>query len=458
MVVNATKMQESEAGDGTNFVISLAGELMTQAEQLIKMGLHPSDILTGYEKGTKKCLELLEGLVSYTVKDVHNREEIEKCIKSVVAAKQYGQEDVLVPLIAEASLFAMSTGSRGFNIENVRVAKILGSSMSESTVIHGMVITRSSETTIHHVKNAKVAVFNCPLETESGETKGTVLIKNAKDLMAYSNSEEEHMEKFMKELNDAGVNVVIAGGSVSDLALHFLQKYKMLVVKILSKFELRRIAKTLGATSLVRHGAPTAEEMGTADEVVVKEVGSQNVTIIRRNEEENRVATIVLRGSTSSLLDDAERAIDDAVNTIRSTVRDKRFLPGAGATEMILASEIQKFSKSEPGLDQYAVERFGQAFEVIPRTLSENAGFKAEEVIASLYAANKSGKNFGLDIETGKPEDTANLEIYDSFETKSWAIKLATDAVLTILKIDQIIVSKPAGGPANRQAQAPDME
>lgn len=191
MIAMAAKMQESEAGDGTNFVISFAGELMQQAESLIKMGLHPSEILIGYEKGAKKALELLEDLSCYSVENIRDRDEIQRCIKSAIASKQWGLEEFLSKLLAEACLYAMPEDSTKFNVDHVRVQKILGGSIHDSQVIHGMVVLRGSETTVHEVKKAKIAIFNTSIEMQQGETKGTVLLKNADDLMNYTRGEED---------------------------------------------------------------------------------------------------------------------------------------------------------------------------------------------------------------------------------------------------------------------------
>ena len=458
MIAMAAQMQESEAGDGTNFVISFAGELMQQAEGLIKMGLHPSEILIGYEKGAKKCHELLEDLPCYSVKNIRDRTELQNCIKTTIAAKQFGIENFLSGLIAEASLYAMPNDSHKFNVDAVRVQKILGGTINDSVVIHGMVILRGSETTIHEVKNAKIAVFNTSIEMQQGETKGSVLLKNAEDLMNYTKGEESQFEKFIQGLAEAGVNVVIGSGSISELALHFFEKYKIFTLKLMSKWELKRIAKSVGAVAVVKLSTPTPEELGFAHEVSVKEISSTKVTVFRRDQDENKLATIVLRGSTNSLLDDAERAIDDGVNTVKSIIKDKRLLAGGGATEIHLASLIQAYAKTQPGLDQYALEKFGQAFEVIPRTLAENAGLKAEEIIAKLYAETINSKTAGIDVSDGLVKDVKEAFILDSMETKTWAIKLAVDAVLTILRVDQIIMAKPAGGPNPRAAQAPDLD
>lgn len=216
MIALAAEMQEKEVGDGTNFVLTLAGELMQQAENLIQEGVHPSDILIGYEKASKKCLDLLEGLVAYQVEDIKDIKEIEKCLKSVVASKHYGNEHILTPLIAQAAIYTLPEESKQFNVENVRVTKILGGSLSDSEVIHGMCIIRGSETSIHSVKNARVAVFNCELQAESGDTKGTVLLTTADELKNYTRGEEDLMEKFVKKLSDAQINVVTCG-SISEV-------------------------------------------------------------------------------------------------------------------------------------------------------------------------------------------------------------------------------------------------
>lgn len=315
-----------------------------------------------------------------------------------------------------------------------------------------MVVLRGSETTIHEVKNAKIAIFNTSIEMQQGETKGTVLLKNADDLLTYTKGEEDQFENFIKGLAEAGVNVVIGSGSISELALHFFEKYKIFVLKLMSKWELKRIAKSMGATAIVKLGTPTPEELGYADEVAVREISSTKVTIFRRDQDENKLATIVLRGSTNSLLDDAERAIDDGVNTVKSLVKDKRLVAGGGAVEIHLASLLQQYAKTQPGLDQYAIEKFGQAFEVIPRTLAENAGLKAEDIIAKLYAETAKGPLYGIDVSDGQVKDMKEAYILDSMETKSWAVKLTIDAVLTILRVDQIIMAKPAGGPKPRDA------
>ena len=212
-----------------------------------------------------------------------------------------------------------------------------------------------------------------------------------------------------------------------------------------SKFELRRVCRTTGANTLVRLEPPTPADIGSCQHVHMKEIGSTMCTIFDHEEDGSRVATIVVRGSTPNIMDDVERAIDDGVNVIKSMTKDTRFVPGAGATELLLADAVCQFGESSPGLDQYAINKYGMALEVVPRTLAENAGMDATNVIAEMYTAHKAGnKGVGINVTDCVSGDCG---IYDLLHTKREAIKMATDAAVTVLRVDQIIMSKPAGGP-----------
>jgi len=186
MIAQAAKMQENECGDGTNLLISLVGELMTQADSLIKMGLHPSEILIGYEKAGKEAMALIEKLTCFTASNLRDEDELVSCIKSTIASKQFGLEDFLSKKIAQAAIHAMPERISNFNVDNIRVQKILGGGIYDTEVVHGIVVVRGSETTIRSVEKAKVAVFNTNIEMQQGETKGTVLLKNAEDLLGYT--------------------------------------------------------------------------------------------------------------------------------------------------------------------------------------------------------------------------------------------------------------------------------
>ncbi|XP_016381488.1 T-complex protein 1 subunit theta-like [Sinocyclocheilus rhinocerous] len=405
MIVMASHMQEQEVGDGTNFVLVFAGALLELAEELLRMGLSVSELIEGYEMACKKALEILPDCVCSSAKNLHDLDEATAMIRSAVMSKQYGNEDFLANLIAQACV-SIFPESGNFNVDNVRVCKILGCGLNSSMMLHGMVFKKETEGDITSVKDAKIAVFSCPFDCMVTETKGTVLIKNAEELMNFSKGEEDLMEAQVKSIADSGANVVVTGGKVADMALHYANKYKLMLVSL--------------------------------------------------NKEDGTISTLVIRGSTDNLMDDIERAIDDGVNTFKVLVRDARLCPGAGATDIELAKHITSYGESCPGLEQYAIKKYAEAFEVLPRALAENSGIKGNELISKLYAAHHEGnKNFGFDIEGEGPAviDMMEAGILDPYLVKHWGIKLATNAAITVLRVDQIIMAKPAGGPKAPQGK-----
>jgi len=457
LLVMASKMQEAETGDGTNFVVVLAGELLLLAEELLKQGLHISEVIGGYNTAADKALEELEKLTAYSapVEVFSSSEKLASCIKSAIASKQWGNEDLFAGKIAEACVLAMPDNVRNFNTDNVRVAKIVGNSVGATTVVKGLCLTRNVVGTISEVFDAKVVVYGVPLDSSTTETKGTVLLKSAEELRDYNNSEEAALEAVIKAIADAGANVVVCGQSIGELALHFVEKYKMLCIKVPSKFELRRLCRTVGANNLVKLEPPTPEDLGSCKHVHVKEIGSTWCTIFDQESNDSKTATIVVRGSSMNIMDDVERAIDDGVNVVKSMTRDARFVPGAGASELRLADSLQAFAEAQPGLNQYAITKFGLALEVVPRTLAENAGLDATNIVAAMYAAHKAGQGaVGIDIEKGEAGDSGVLDL---LVTKKEAIRLAVDAAVTVLRVDQIIMSKPAGGPKAPAQGGPEM-
>lgn len=459
ILVLAGKAQQEEIGDGANLTISFAGELLRGAEELIRMGLHPSEIITGYTKGINKAIEILDELVEpgSDKMDVRNKDEVIMRMKAAVASKQFGQEDIICSLTADACIQVCPKNPANFNVDNVRVAKLVGGGLHNSSVVRGMVLKNDAVGSIKRVEKGKVAVFAQGIDTSATETKGTVLIHSAEQLENYAKSEEAKVEELIKAVADSGANVIVSGGAVGDMALHFCERYKLMVLKISSKFELRRFCRTTGAVALLKLSQPNPDDLGHVDSISVEEIAGVTVTIVRNEGGGNSIATVVLRGSTDSILDDLERAVDDGVNTYKAMCRDSRIVPGAAATEIELARRLKEVSFKETGLDQYAIAKFAECFEMIPRTLAENAGLDAMEIIASLYSEHSSGNTkVGIDLEAGACKDVSTLGIWDLHITKFFALKYAADAACTVLRVDQIIMAKPAGGPRRDQAAGMD--
>ena len=278
------------------------------------------------------------------------------------------------------------------------------------------------------------------------------------------------MEKIFQELADSGLNVIVAGSSVGELAMHYLNRHNILVIKVASKFDLRRLCRVVGATPLARLGAPTPDEMGRCDVVETVEIGGDRVTVFRQSEETTRTATVVVRGATTNQMDDIERAIDDGVNVVKGIIKDPRLVAGAGATELELAKRIAEFGEKTPGLSQHAIKRFADALEVVPRTLAENAGLDATETLSRLYAAHQASDESyaGVDVEVssrcvelesllpvwirstdgklhvsqaenGGVLNAKEAEILDLLAATRWALRYGTDAAISILRVDSIM-------------------
>jgi T-complex protein 1 subunit theta len=459
LLVMAAKAQEAEIGDGTNLVLTLGGELCGNAEGLLKDGLHTAEISDGYLKASNKALEVLESIIIPGTEnmDVRNKDEVVNRLRGSMSSKQYGQEDILCPLVAEACIDVCPKNPHNFNVDNVRVVKLNGAALSSSVVVKGMVFKRETEGTIKHIENGKVAVYVQTVDTSGPETKGTVLIHSAAELENYSKSEESKLEEIIRKISETGAKVIVSGGNFGEMAMHFIEKYQMMAIRIPSKFELRRFCKAVNATARSTLGTPEPEELGFAKCITVEEIGGTNCVVVRQDATMGNIATIVLRGSTDGMLDDVERAINDAINTYKALCKDSRMVPAGGASEIEIAKQVAEYGKKQTGLDQYAIVKFAEAFEAIPRTLAENSGLNATDTLSALYAAHAAGQvGAGVDIETGSPKDLGKENITDLFSTKWWAIKLATDAVVTVLKVDQIIMAKQAGGPKPRAADGDD--
>lgn len=510
LLVMASQQQDSEIGDSTNMVIILAGEMLKKAEELIRMGLKTSDIIQGYEIAQREALRCLDQLVVDKVHDLRSSQQLQKALRTVIAAKQSGNEDILAPLVSSAILAVLPKNPQAFNVDNIRVVKIMGGSLSQSTVVKGMVFGREPDGSLKKAKQARVGVYTCPIDISQTETKGTVLLHNAKEMLEFTKGEESQLEAIIKELHDSGLRVLVAGATVGELALHYLNRAGILVVKVLSKFEIRRLCRVVGATPLARLGAPMPDEMGKVDVVETLEIGGDRVTVFRQEDGSSnitRTATLVIRGATQNQLDDIERAIDDGVNVFKAITRDPRLVPGAGATETQLVEKISAFGERRAELSQYSIRKYAEAFEVVPRTLAESAGLDGTEVLGRLYRGHhkaaqrrpktngaKKGKDtldtssttsssssddeeeeeeegeessssgssssdddddepsftLGVDIENSDGTGTLDAKeegILDLLVSKQWAIKLATDAARTVLSVDQIIVARQAGGP-----------
>nr|VZI39927.1 unnamed protein product [Spirometra erinaceieuropaei] len=445
MLILATQQQEQEAGDGTNIVFQLAGALLDNARDLLKMGL--------------SVAQIIEEIVVKEVKNCRDKSEVAPLIKTSIMSKQIDISQFLSDLIASACISIMPDDG-DFNVDNVRVLKVLGSGVDSSSLVKGMVFRRDVEGDVKEVNQSKIAIYSCPLEALQTETKGTVLLHTAEELKQFSEGEENQMEKLLTSIANSGVKVIVSGGKISELALHYANKLGIMLVRLVSKFDVRRLCKSTGATPLPTLTVPTADELGFIDHVKIDEIADTNVVVFERGGKDGVMVTLVLRGSTDNILDDTERAVDDGVNTYKALTRSNKVVAGAGACEIELARRLLSYADTIPGLEQYAIREFARSFEIIVKALSENAGEKATEIIADLYARHQAGEiNAGfVTLPKKDPSicDAVKAEVLDLYNTKRWAIRFASNAACTVLRVDQIIMSRPAGGPKPRDPRAAD--
>merc|ERR1711881_777607 len=469
MIVLASMQQEEEAGDGTNFVLLLAGALLKHAEKLLKNGLSLTEITKGYEMGRDYTLETVLPTLSVSkCEDLMDLDHAAAAIKTSLSSKQYGYEDFLSKLIAETCISTINPGASPmtFSVDNVRICKIVGGGVTGSRMVKGMMFKRLIESDITLVENAVIAAFSCPLDNMVTETKGTVLIKNAEELMDFSKGEESLLETTIASIAAQGVNCIVTGGKVADMALHFCNKYNIMVLRLMSKWDLRRLCKTVNATCLPKMGAPTKEELGYCQNVRLDCVGEQQVVIFERGTDSSSMCTILIRGATDNICDDIERAVDDGVNNFKTLTKkdEPKLVAGGGAVEMAIATRVQEYATKIEGLEQYSVEKFAEAFEIFPRVLADNSGLNAQEVISLLYNAHGPEKSpvKGVDIESNSADvqliDCVENGLLEPIDIKRWAIKYAVDAALTVLSVDSVIMAKPAGGPKPRQQKAADWD
>ncbi|KAH0571273.1 TCP-1 chaperonin subunit theta [Spironucleus salmonicida] len=450
MLVMAAQNQALEYGDGTNLVISLAGELLNNAENLLKQGIPVVDIVSGYETVQSLIPDLLQSLITETAKS-DDREKLSQIIKSAVSAKQYGYEDIIAKLVIDAVFLITKDGD--FNPDHVRVAKVAGCGIEDSFVVKGFVVPALPRGSVNKQTNTKIAVFGCPVELRETETKGTILLENAEDLKNLNSSEEKAYEELILSFKNAGITTLVSQYNFHELAIHFCNKYGMMAIKIASKYEVRRFALSVNAELMTTCRLPERMSvLGAAEELYVDEIGDKKVLIVK-DEGSKSISTVVIRAATDNFLNDAAVALGNGVNVAKAAMTDGRFLPGAGATELALSAELKKIAMNTTGLEQYGIRAFAEALEVVPRVLAETSGQKSDIVVNNLIAEYSKGNIRGVDIESDHDFiNPSEKHIYDSYAVKNWAIRVGCDAACSILRVDQVIMRKQAGGPNPQEA------
>lgn len=456
MLVSASQMQAEQIGDGTNFVLVFAGECLSRAAELVRAGISTKDIVEGYQEALKKALEILPSL---TVKDSINlkdQKEVEMALKTSLSSHQFLDADKLAELVAQACINANQNDKVKFSVDNVRVAKALGGSVNDSFVVKGFVVQREVMGTIRKMENCNLAVYATSFDLPESDTKMQTVFKSGEEMTNYGLSQEQRMNEIVKSIAEKGVNVVVCQSKITELAMHYLEQYKIMALQLPSNWDIKRLCRAVKAIPLLRIAAPTEEEIGHCPLVEVREVGSTPLVTFQAD---GGVSTIVIRGATPNIIEDVERSIDDAVNTYLVMTEYPQLVAGAGACEMELSTQVAKWADTRPGMDQYGARKFAEALEIVPKTIAENSGLKIADFMAKLRAAhNKGEKNAGVDVLELQVNDAVKMGVYDVLHVKEWAMKFAVEVVVTLLRVDQICMAKPASGPAPRAPEARDID
>jgi len=450
VLIHAAAMQEREIGDGSNLVVIFGGELLKKAGKLIDFGIHPSSIIIGYEKAHQKLLELLETLVINTNFDVHSIFDLSKACSTAIASKCFGLEDFISTKVAEACSIAIPKNPLKFIVDNVRTLKILGSNVYQTEVINGMV-HHQSKTNVKFVKNCKVLILTTNVGLREMDVTQNVVFNNSEDLLNFSKSEENIVKTSIENISKIGVKLLVLSTKPTDLETFYLNKYNIYTVVVSSKFGRRRLCRMFKARACVTKDWKF-EDLGYVQLAKEIEIGGQKVTQFVQRPGESIISTIIIRGASNNVMDDLERAIHDGINTIRAMCRENHFVPGAGAVEIEISKKIQEYGEKFIGNEQYSIKSYAEALEVVPRTLASNSGISFEDVVTKLLIAHENNNpNVGIDILNKDVCNVQKKQIIDLLITKKFAYKLSTNAVLTILRIDHIIMSKPKGEPKNSQ-------
>jgi len=444
MLVEIAKAQDAEVGDGTTSVVVLAGELLARAEELIEKEVHPTIIIDGYKKAAKKALEIYDNIgipVSPTDKEV-----LKKIAKTSMAAKIVSEDaDYLAELTVGAVLRIAEqvNGKWQVDLDNIKIEKKEGQSIRDTMIIEGVLLDKE---VVHPgmpriVHDAKIALLDCPLEIEKTEFDAKLHIESPEQMKAFMEQEEQMLKEMVEKIAAAGANVVLCQKGIDDMAQHFLARKGILAVRRIKRSDVEKIAKATGARIVTRIDELSEKDLGRAKLVEERRVGEDKMVFIEKCENPKSI-TILVRGGTKRLVDEAERSLKDALNVVKDVVVENKIVAGGGAPEVEVALGLRDFAKSLAGKEQLAVEKFAEALEVIPMQLAENAGLDPIEIIVSLRARHKKGEKWaGINVFEGKIDDMYKLEVLEPLLVKKQAIKAAVEAAAMILKIDDIIAA-----------------
>jgi archaeal chaperonin len=446
MMVEIAKTQDAEVGDGTTTAVVVAGELLKQAEALLDQEIHPTVIASGYRDATDKAMEILKSMaVKVTTKDDDLLRKI--AITAMTGKGSQSARNELAVIAVEAVKSVVDEDGT-VDTDNITVEKKVGGGITDSQLVGGVVVDKER---LHpnmpkKVTDAKIALLNVAVEIEKTEVDAKIEITSPDQLQAFLDQEEVMLKDMVENIVKTGANVVFAQKGIDDLAQHFLAKAGIYTVRRVKKSDMEKLARATGARVATSIHELTKDDLGKAGLVEERKIGDDKMTFVEQCTNPKSVS-IILRGGTEHVVDELERAMNDALRVVGVVVEDKMLVPGGGAPEVELALRLRAYASTVGGREQLAIEAFADAMEIIPKTLAENAGLDQIDSLVALRSAHEKGmKSAGLDMDTGKPVDMLKLGVVEPLRVKTQAIQSAAEAAVMIIRIDDVIASK-SGGP-----------
>jgi thermosome len=444
MLVEVAKTQDKEAGDGTTSAVIIAGELLTRAEELIDKNIHPTIIIDGYRKAAEKALQVLEKIAIPI--DLKTGDYLKKAAVTALGSKIVAEhKDYLADLAVKAMLAVAEKQDGTFkaDVDDVKVEKKTGESLSETSLINGIVLDKEivQSGMPKRLEKAKIALLDASLENEKPELDAKINIESPEQIEAFLMQEEKTLKGMVEKVASSGANVVICQKGIDDVVQHFMSRKGMMAIRRAKKSDMEKLARATGAKIVSNIDALSAADLGYAALVEERKTGDDKMTYIEGCKNPKSV-TLLIRAGTQRMTAEAERSIHDALCVVRDLIEEPQIVAGGSAPEMEMAAALKKYAQSMPGREQLAVTIFAESLEAIASTLAENAGVDPTDILSELRSRHQKGETWaGINVFNGKVEDMTKLNVFEPLAVKKQIIKSATEAATMILKIDDIISS-----------------
>jgi len=462
MLVEVAKTQNEEVGDGTTTAAVLAGEFLDKAKDLLDQNIHPTVITKGYKLAREKAIEILEKIAEkIDEEDKYNLEKI--AITSMTGKSAERASEHLARIVVDAVRTVMETSGDKLeiDIENIKLEKKQGGSSDDTELIKGLIIDKE---VVHpgmpkSIKNAKIALLDSSLEIEKTETDAQIQITSPEQLQSFLDQEEKILKNMVELVARSNCDVLFCQKGVDDIAQHYLAKKGIMCARRIKKSDMEKLSRATGGKIVSNIKDLNESDLGYAGVVEEKKISGEQMIFVRSCKNPKAVS-ILIRGGTEHVVDEVERAIDDALGAVRSALELGKIVAGGGAPEEVVAKNVRQFAQSYSGREQLAILAFADAMEIIPKTLAENAGLDPIDIMAELRSAHEEDKiDYGVDVYSGKIVNMKAKGVVEPLKTKTQAIKSAAEAAEMILRIDDIISASrlERGGAPRMPPGMPDM-